>query len=110
MNDKILSLLGICRRAGRLVIGADPSIESIYKHKAKLIIFARDFSPNSGKPVIEAAKKCNVKTLTINKNKEELSLAVGKLCGVLSVEDNGFASKLNRLIKSEQGGEFYEKI
>ncbi len=110
MDDKFLSLLGICRRAGRLVIGADSSIDSIHKNKAKLIIFASDFSPNSSAPVIEAANKCNVRALTINRNKEELSLAVGKLCGVLTVEDNGFANKLNQLIESEQGGELYEKV
>ena len=75
MEDKILSFLGICRRAGRLVIGADSSIDSIHKNKAKLIIFA-----------------------------------IGKLCGVLAVQDNGFANKLNRLIEREQGGELYEKI
>ena len=110
MEDKILSFLGICRRAGRLVIGADSSIDSIHKNKAKLIIFASDFSSNSGKPVIEAANKYSVRVLTINRNKGELSLAVGKLCGVLAVEDNGFANKLNRLIEREQGGELYEKI
>ena len=44
MNDKILSFLGLCRRAGKLIVGAEPSIESINKHKAKLIIFAKDFS------------------------------------------------------------------
>lgn len=110
MNDKLLSLLGICRRAGKLVIGADPSVDSIHKHKAKLIIFASDFSPKSGKSVLFAAHECNVKTLTMNRNKEQLSLAVGKFCGVLSIEDKGFAGKLTQLIEGEQGGELYDKI
>lgn len=43
MNDRILSLLGLCRRAGKLVIGADPCIDSMAKSKAKLILYAMIF-------------------------------------------------------------------
>ena len=105
MNDRILSLLGICRRAGRLVIGAQPTIDSVNAHKSRLIIFAKDFSRNSAKSVLEAAKLNNIQVLTINRCKDELSVALGKLCGVLSVEDDGFAQKLILLSKNESGGE-----
>lgn len=110
MNDRILSFLGICRRAGKLVIGADPSVESIQKRRAKLIIFASDFSQRSAAPVLAAADEYNIKTLTINRSKDELSFAIGKLCGVLSIEDEGFADKLIVLIENELGGELYGKI
>ena len=105
MTDRILSLLGMCRRAGKLVIGAQPCIDSISKRKSNLIIFANDFSRSSAKPVLEKAHQSDVKTLVLNRSKEEISLALGKLCGVVSVEDNGFAKKLTELINSEQGGE-----
>lgn len=110
MNDRILSLLGLCRRAGKLVIGADPCVESAQKNKSMLIIYASDFSPKSCKPVLEAAHRNNVKTFKINRSKDELSFALGKLCGVLSVEDKGFADKLKQLIEDEQRGELYDKI
>ena len=48
--------------------------------------------------------KNNVKTFTINRSKDEMSFALGKLCGVLSVEDKGFADKLTQLIENEQRG------
>lgn len=105
MTDRILSLLGLCRRAGKLVIGAEPCIESITKQKSSLIICANDFSRNSAKPVLERAHQSDVKTLILNRSKEEISLALGKLCGVVSVEDKGFAKKFTELINSEQGGE-----
>lgn len=110
MNDRILSLLGLCRRAGKLVIGADPTIESINKGKSKIVIFANDFSKNSIKPVLTAAHSGNIKAFCINRCKDELSFALGKLCGVLSVEDKGFADKLSQLIENEneQGGELYD--
>lgn len=110
MNDRILSLLGLCRRAGKLVIGADPTIESINKGKSEIVIFANDFSKNSIKPVLTAAHSGNIKAFSINRSKDELSFALGKLCGVLSVEDKGFADKLSQLIENEneQGGELYD--
>lgn len=107
MNDRILSLLGICRRAGRLIIGAQPTVDSIRAHKAKLIIFANDFSQRSAKPVLEAAHSNNIKIITINRCKDELSVALGKLCGVASVEDDGFANKLILLNENELGGELH---
>ena len=110
MNDRILSLLGLCRRAGKLVIGADPSVESITKGKSQIIIYAKDFSKLSAKPVLETAHKNNIKTYCKNRSKDEISFALGKLCGVMSVEDKGFANKLEQLITDEQGGELYDKI
>ena len=105
MNDRILSLLGLCRRAGKLVIGADPCIDSMAKSKAKLILYANDFSQNSLKPVLLQAHKQNVRVLEVNRTKDEISFSLGKLCGVLSVEDKGFADKLAMLIEGKQRGE-----
>lgn len=105
MNDRILSLLGLCRRAGKLVIGADPATDSIRKGKARLVIYANDFSQKSLRPVLMTAHSTDTKILGINRTKEEISLSVGKLCGVAAIEDKGFADKLITLINGEQGGE-----
>lgn len=110
MNDRILSLLGLCRRAGKLVLGADPTVDSVTSGKAKAVIYTEDFSKNSIKPVLSASHKAGVRVLCIKRSKDELSLALGKLCGVVSVEDKGFAEKLIQLIENEQGGELYDKI
>lgn len=105
MNDRILSLLGLCRRAGKLIIGAQPVIDSADAGKSELIIFASDFSKGSAKPVVECAKANGVEIITINRNKEQISLAVGRLCGTASIEDEGFAKKIKELNKFETGGE-----
>ena len=73
MNDRILSLLGLCRRAGKLVIGADPCIESMAKSKAKLILYANDFSQNSLKPVLLQAHKQNIQEILENTTIHEIS-------------------------------------
>ena len=80
-------------------------LETIAKSKAKLILYANDFSQNSLKPVLLQAHKQNVRVLEVNRTKDEISFSLGKLCGVLSVEDKGFADKLAMLIEGEQRGE-----
>lgn len=107
MNDRILSFLGICRRAGKLTIGADSAVESIAGGKAQLILYADDFSRNSLKPVLAQAERAGVTALKLNRSKDELSAALGRLCGVLAIEDKGFADKLRQMTEAEQtqGGE-----
>ena len=51
MNDRLLSLLGLCRRAGKIVIGADPVIDSVLNGKSYVVLMAKDFSHNSKKSV-----------------------------------------------------------
>lgn len=107
MNDRLLSFLGICRRAGKLVIGAEPAAESMRSGKSQLVLYAKDFSQNSLKQVLRAAEETGVSALKTDCGKDELSCALGKLCGVMSVEDAGFACKLREMIE-QQGGELYD--
>lgn len=103
MNDRLLSLLGLCRRAGRLVIGADPVKEAIDTHKALLVICASDISQNTEKKIrVVVEAEGNVEYHIINRTKDELSFSLGKTCAVLAVIDKGFADKLSELIKAEQ--------
>lgn len=108
MQDRLLSFLGLCRRAKKLVIGAETTVESVESGKSQLVLYASDFSRGSLKKVLHAAERCGVEVMMLPRNKEELSIALGRLSGVLSVEDRGFADKLRDRIKSEQRGELHE--
>ena len=103
MNDRLLSLLGICRRAGRLVIGADPVKEAVETGKAFLVLGASDISQNTEKKIratVEA--KSNVQYRIVRRTKDEISFSLGKTCATLAVIDEGFAKKLLELIEAEQ--------
>lgn len=103
MNDRLLSLLGLCRRAGRLVIGSDPVKEAIDTHKAFLVVCACDISQNTEKKIRAVIEtKGNVEYCIINRTKDELSFSLGKTCATLAVIDKGFADKLSELISAEQ--------
>ena len=47
MNDRVLSFLGLCRRAKKLVIGAEVTEESVREGKSLLVLYACDASQNS---------------------------------------------------------------
>ncbi len=101
MTDKLLSLLGLCRRAGKLTLGNDPVIDSILQRKAKLVLVASDCSENTAKGVLKIAHQNSVRAHIVPYTKDDISLSVGKYTAVLSVCDAGFAKSLDKLLKEE---------
>jgi len=101
MNEQILHLLGIARRAGRLTLGNDAVIEALRKGHTRLIVFAGDLSPRTSGGVGFAAKEEGVATVQIKATMDEISMALGKRTGVVAVNDPGFAKKLLALCADE---------
>ena len=97
-NDRLLSFLGLCKRAGRLISGAETVTKAVKEGKAKLVLYASDVSGNSLKGVVRAAQDCGVPVREIARTKEELSFALGKHCGIVCTTDDGFAQKILDLI------------
>lgn len=105
MNDKFLSLLGLCRAASKISIGCDPVIESVAKKEAVLVLFAGDASENTKKTVLNSIADSGVRTISLDYDKENISVALGKLCAVASINDKGFAKKLVELLGEKNGEE-----
>ena len=101
MNEKLLHLLGIARRAGRLSLGNDPAIEALRKGNTRLILFASDLSPRTAGGVEFAAKEEGVAAVRTKATMDEISMALGKRTGVVAVNDVGFAKKLLALCADE---------
>ena len=49
MNDRVLGMLGLAKKAGKTVSGEDKILEAIRNGKAKLVIIAGDASENTKK-------------------------------------------------------------
>lgn len=105
MNDKFLSLLGLCRAAGKITIGCDAVIESVAKKEAKLVLFASDVSENTRKNVLSSIAGSGVKIISLDYDKENISASLGKLCAVSSINDSGFAKRLAELSGENNGEE-----
>lgn len=97
MNDKLLSLLGIARRAGRLTLGFDAASESMHKGKTQLLLLACDMSERTMRNIQNTARQTDTVTIVTDRSMEQLGAAIGKTAGIISVNDKGFAEKMKTL-------------
>ncbi len=99
MNSKILTLLGFASKAGKLQYGMAKASESVKVSKSKLLICACDVSDKSKKEVEFISHNKNLEYIILEEvTIEELSAAVGRKCGIISVCDNGFAEAILKLL------------
>lgn len=91
-DSKALALLGFAAKAGRLSYGMDAALKSIKGGKAKLVITAGDVSKKSQKEAAFFANKGSAEFLPLERlDIKTLSDAVGRRCGILTINDSGFA-------------------
>ena len=89
MQDKVLRLLGLARRAGALTYGQTAVIDEIKKSRSRLIAFTSDFNEKTKQKILENCK--NVKVITLPYTMEEIAYTIGtKPTGVVSVNDENF--------------------
>ena len=103
MNNKILSLLGFASKSGNLSYGFSSCLEALGRKKAKLIICAADLSEKTKKEITFHAEKSGVEVLTLeNTDIFTLSNSIGHKCGVISVNETGFAKSLKEEILNDK--------
>ena len=104
MNNKLLSLLGLMRRAGKLSLGFDAAAESAETGVSCLILTTADISPKTLK---ELNYKINNKTdvIAIRCNQDDMQHAIGKAVKIISINDIGFAQKARLLMETDNGEE-----
>lgn len=98
-KQKIFDLLTICRKAGRMTMGFDSVKESIQTGKAKLVLLATDISAKTEKEVRFFAGKNSTEVYTIPVTIAEVEFGTGRKAGVMSICDEGFAKKINELLR-----------
>ena len=97
MNNKILNLLGFAAKSGSLKYGFEMSVEAMKKGICQLVIVADDVSQKTKKEIDFFAQKTNVKhILPKGVTMDSLTKAVGKKCGIVSVNDKGFANAIEK--------------
>ena len=95
MDNKILTLLGFASKAGKLSFGFNASTESLKSKKSRLIIIGADISSKTKKEIHFVADKGAIQIIELeNINQTTLSNAVGRSCGIVSVNDSSFASAI----------------
>ena len=93
--NKVLTLLGFASKAGKLSYGFDAVRTSLSQKKSKLLLLANDISQKSKKEILFFGNKYNVSVIDLEQiDMQTLSHAVGRKCGIISVNDESFTSGL----------------
>lgn len=103
-NDRFLSMLGLCRKAGKLVIGVPMVAKEISEGKIKVVFVAGDASQNAVKKINDKCTFYNVEYIKTDICADTLSHAVGKsgpVCA-LGITDGNFSNELTTLISYEK--------
>ncbi len=100
MNERLLSLLGLARRAGKLSLGFDPVCDSAAKGEAVLVLYTADVSEGSLKKLTRSITAAGVEMAKLSCDMEALSFAVGKSVRIVSLNDQGFAKKAKLLLEA----------
>ena len=102
IDKKICGLLGLARRAGKLIFGTEACKQELESKKVKLIIIATDAAERTKmnfKNICSKAKVPIVEVLTL----DELSKAIGKdNKAVVGIKDTNFSNEITKIIN---GGE-----
>lgn len=92
-TTKMINLLTICRKAGKMCMGFDTVKESLQTGIAKCVMISSDVSPKTLKEIEFFSTKFNVKLIYTDIKTEEFWQCIGKRVAVISVCDEGFAKK-----------------
>ncbi len=97
MNNKLLSMLGLCTKAGKLKSGEFQTESSVKSGEAFLVIVAGDASDNTKKKFNDMCTFYETPIIEYGL-KEEIAKAIGKdVRAMLAVCDEGFAKSILKI-------------
>ena len=89
--DKVLSMIGMAKRAGKTSTGSFICEKAIKNGSAKLIVLAVDISENSFKSIKNACEHYNVRYITYGDKDSLGTFTGGGDRAVVSINDDNFA-------------------
>ena len=99
--DKVLSLLGIAAKAGKVASGEFSTEKAVKEGKAYLVIVASDASENTKKKYYDLVTFYGVPLYEVF-SKEKMGESIGKVHrAAIAVTDTGFSQALHKLLSGE---------
>lgn len=96
--NKVLSMLGMATKAGKLVSGEFSVEKAIKQRKACLVLVANDASENTKKLFFDKCKYYNI-AIRIYGDKESLGAAIGKrMRASVAIVDSNFSKSIEKII------------
>lgn len=92
---KLLGMIGLAKRAGKVSTGAFVCDKMIRSKKAKLVILACDAAPNTKKSITDSCEYYNIQVIEAS-DMASLGHATGNTDrAVVSINDNNFAKAIS---------------
>lgn len=97
-QNKILGLIGLSAKAGKVEFGTDAVENAIKKHKVKLVIVATDAADRTKENFEFLCKKSSVNFIAFGM-KDEISKAIGKNNkAVIGIKDINLSNEIYKII------------
>ncbi len=101
-NNRVLGLIGLCTKAGKICFGTDACTDLIEKKRVDLVIVANDASDRTKRNFEFICNKNNTKICFFG-TIEQISKAIGKNNkAVIAIKNKDFANQIEKIIN---GGE-----
>ena len=111
MMDPILSMIGICRKAGRIEAGEEPVDAAVRARDARLLLLAADAADNTARRCAHFAEVGQCLWLRIPESKYELGRALGRSsCAILAVTDTGLALAVAQRLAEQDPAHYDEAV
>lgn len=103
--DKVLSMLGMAKKAGHLCAGETATETAVKEYEARLVVIAADASDNTKKHFNDMCIYRDI-PIRIYGTKEELGRAIGAdYRSNIAITDEGLAAAIvKRIEEADQGG------
>ncbi len=101
-NNKLCGILGLARRAGKIVFGTEACLQGVKRKNIKLLIVAKDAAERTKTKFSQLCKENNIQLLEIL-NIEEISKSIGSANkAIIGIKDINFSKEIIKII---DGGE-----
>ena len=97
-EQRLLGILGLCRKAGKLVFGFDMTVEAMQKQSCETVLLSGDCSERTARNIKRIGAETGTEILILPLTIDEIGFAVAKRAGVLAVCDSGFSKKIKELL------------
>lgn len=108
--SRIMGMLGLTRRAGKVIYGFDAVLKEIAVGKVKAVFLSSDASPRTSEKIQGACQDSRIKLAILPITKEQLGRCIGRDdTAVAAIGDKSFADRILELAcanlqKTDAGG------
>lgn len=97
-KSRVLSLISLSKKAGKLVLGFDVTKKEIFKGTVDCIFVCCDLSEKTLKEVNYICSDMEVEVKELPITLDEMWYEVGKRSGVICITEYGFVKKISALL------------